>query len=135
MYSPGPVSGFSDKDDVSENQNNCYWPLHSESIARCKHHMQEKLIYIAAHIWKIYDFKIEVIPFIINCSTELPIVVKCGLFNFQLRRTYQWKKFCKSRIIDRENVINIPVCEINVKATKQVNKYIVYDLDAMSVHI
>jgi hypothetical protein len=32
-------------DDVSENQNNCYWPLHSESIARCKHHMQEKLVY------------------------------------------------------------------------------------------
>jgi hypothetical protein len=36
----------------------------------------------------------------------------CGLFNFQLWRIYQWKKFCKSRIIDRYNVINIPVCEI-----------------------
>jgi hypothetical protein len=32
--------------------------------------------YIAAHIWKIYDFKIEVIPFIINFSTELTTVVK-----------------------------------------------------------
>ena len=41
--SPGPVACFSDEDDVS--QNNCYWPLHSESIARCKHHMQEKLVY------------------------------------------------------------------------------------------
>ena len=27
--------------------------------------------YIAAHIWKSYDFKIEVVPFIINFSTEL----------------------------------------------------------------
>jgi hypothetical protein len=27
--------------------------------------------YIAAHIWKIYDFKIEVVPFIITFSTEL----------------------------------------------------------------
>ena len=27
--------------------------------------------YIAAHIWKIYDFKIEVVPFIINFSTDL----------------------------------------------------------------
>jgi hypothetical protein len=36
---------FSDKNDVSGNQNNCYWPLYSESIARCKHHMQEKLVY------------------------------------------------------------------------------------------
>ena len=27
--------------------------------------------YIAAHIWKIYDFKFEVVPFIINFSTEL----------------------------------------------------------------
>jgi hypothetical protein len=44
LYSPGPVACFSDEDDVSGNQNNCYWPLHSESIARCKHHMQEKLI-------------------------------------------------------------------------------------------
>ena len=68
--------------------------------------------FIAAHIWKIYDFKIEVVPFIINFSTELITVVKfevyvqkwcgrsciCGLFNFQLWRIYQWKKFCKSRI-------------------------------------
>jgi hypothetical protein len=32
--------------------------------------------YIAAHIWKIYDFNIEVVPFIINVSTELTTVVK-----------------------------------------------------------
>jgi hypothetical protein len=32
--------------------------------------------YIAAHVWKIYDFKIEVGPFIINFSTELTTVVK-----------------------------------------------------------
>jgi hypothetical protein len=32
--------------------------------------------YIAAHIWKIYDFKIEVVPFIINFSSELTTVVK-----------------------------------------------------------
>ena len=32
--------------------------------------------YIAAHVWKIYDFKIEVVPFIINFSTELTTVVK-----------------------------------------------------------
>jgi hypothetical protein len=36
LYSPGPVACFSDEDDVSGNQNNCYWPLHNESIARCK---------------------------------------------------------------------------------------------------
>ena len=36
----------------------------------------------------------------------------CGLFNFHLWRIYQWKKFCQSRIIDRWNVINIPVYEI-----------------------
>jgi hypothetical protein len=37
-------------------------------------------------------------------------------FNFQLWRIYQWKKFCKSRIIDRKNVINIPVCELKALA-------------------
>jgi hypothetical protein len=31
---------------------------------------------IAAHIWKIYDSKIEVIPIIINFSTELTTLVK-----------------------------------------------------------
>ena len=30
--------------------------------------------YIAAHIWKIYDLKIEVVPFIINFSTDLTTV-------------------------------------------------------------
>ena len=45
FYSPGPVACFSDEDDVSGNQNNCYWSLHRESIAGCKHHMQEKLVY------------------------------------------------------------------------------------------
>jgi hypothetical protein len=33
-------------------------------------------VLIAAHIWKIYDFKIEVVPFIINFSTDLTTVVK-----------------------------------------------------------
>jgi hypothetical protein len=30
--------------------------------------------YIAAHVWKIYDFKIEVVSFIINFSTELTLI-------------------------------------------------------------
>jgi hypothetical protein len=41
LHSPPPVACFSDEDDVSGNQNNCNWPLHSESIARCKHHVKE----------------------------------------------------------------------------------------------
>jgi hypothetical protein len=41
---------FSDEDDVSGNQNNCYWPLYNESIARCKHHMQEKLVYCCTYL-------------------------------------------------------------------------------------
>jgi hypothetical protein len=49
--SPGQVVCFSEKDDVSRNQNNCYWPLHNESIARCKHHMQEKQVYLLLHIF------------------------------------------------------------------------------------
>jgi hypothetical protein len=44
--------------------------IHNESIARCKHHMQEKLVYC----WKSYDLKIEVVPFIINFSTDLTTV-------------------------------------------------------------
>jgi hypothetical protein len=32
-------------------------------------------------------------------------------------RIYQWKKFCKSRIFDRKNVINIPVCELKALAS------------------
>jgi hypothetical protein len=50
FYSPGPVACSSNKDDVSGNQNNCYWTLHSESIARCRHHMQEKLVYCCTYL-------------------------------------------------------------------------------------
>jgi hypothetical protein len=42
--------------------------------------------YIAAHIWKIYDFKIEVIPFIINFSTETTSVFETKMFVSDLRR-------------------------------------------------
>jgi hypothetical protein len=56
--SPAPVACFSDKDDVSGNQNNCYWPLDSESIARCKHHMQEKLVYCCQEKYFTIIFKI-----------------------------------------------------------------------------
>jgi hypothetical protein len=42
-----------DEDDVSGNQNNCYCPLHSESIARCKHHMEEKLVYCCTYLEKL----------------------------------------------------------------------------------
>ena len=38
-------------------------------------------LYIAAHIWKIYDFKFEVVPFIINFSTELTTVVKLNIYS------------------------------------------------------
>jgi hypothetical protein len=34
-------------------------------------------------------------------KSNTKIIVTGGLFNFQLWRIYQWKKFCKSRIIDR----------------------------------
>jgi hypothetical protein len=44
----------SDEDDVSGNHNNCYWPLHSESIARCIHHMQEKLVYCCTYLRCIF---------------------------------------------------------------------------------
>ena len=84
MYSPGPVACFSDEDDVSGNQNNCYWPLHSESIARCKHHMQEKLVYCCTYL-EIYDFKIEVVPFIIHFNTDLTTVVKKDSFKCYLK--------------------------------------------------
>jgi hypothetical protein len=35
--------------------------------------------YIAAHIWKIYDIKIEVVPFIIYFSTDLTTVVSFSI--------------------------------------------------------
>ena len=80
--------------------------------------------YIAAHVWKIYDFKIEVVPFIIHFSTELTTVVKfevqvqkwwgrsCigGLFNFQLWRIYQWKKSANLELlIDKTSSIYLYV--------------------------
>jgi hypothetical protein len=34
LYSPGPVAYFADEDDVSGNQNTCYWPLHTINNSR-----------------------------------------------------------------------------------------------------
>jgi hypothetical protein len=52
---------FSDEDDVSGNQNNCYWTLHNESIVRCKHHMQEKLVYCCTYLenFKLKSFRLS----------------------------------------------------------------------------
>jgi hypothetical protein len=95
---------------------------------------------IAAYVWKIYDFKIEVVPLIINFSTELTTVVKfevkvqkwCGrscigsFFNFQLWRIY-WKcinikKSKMSKIIVfvnvwRKNIFDIYVTEYGTALT------------------
>jgi hypothetical protein len=43
-----------------------------------------RIWYLAAHIWKIYDFKIEVVQFIKNFSTELfmrlePLISHTGI--------------------------------------------------------
>jgi hypothetical protein len=51
--------------------------------------------YIAAHVWKIYDFKIEVVPFIINFSTDLTTVV--------ISRTGILMTFYLSIILDLQN--------------------------------
>jgi hypothetical protein len=49
--------------------------FHSESIVRCNTICRRNW-YIAAHIWKIYDLKIEVVPFIIYVSTDLTKCIK-----------------------------------------------------------
>ena len=62
-----------------------YLQLHLYGPIVNKSHQEKEILinticrrswYIAAHIWKIYDFKIEVVPLIINFSTELTTVVK-----------------------------------------------------------
>jgi hypothetical protein len=45
-------------------------------------------LYIAAHIWRIYDFKIEFVSFIINFSTELTTVVSESYIEEE--QTTQW---------------------------------------------
>jgi hypothetical protein len=62
--------------------------------------------YFAAHIWKIYDPKIEVVPFIINFSTDLTTVVKgvgmisaeIGLKNRQILMDHIFKNL-KAKIL------------------------------------
>jgi hypothetical protein len=58
--------------------------------------------YIAAHIWKIDDFKIEVVPFIINFSTELTTVVK---FEVQVQSEFL-QKLVKDKKIHEARAFN-----------------------------
>jgi hypothetical protein len=67
---------------------------------------------IAAHIWKIYDFKIEVVPFIINVSTELTTVVKSpayGVYISQLiryaRASSNYSDFLKRHLFLRNRLL------------------------------
>jgi hypothetical protein len=45
--------------------------------------------YIAAHVWKIYDFKIEVVPCIINFSTELTMTFYLSMI-LDLQIFFHW---------------------------------------------
>jgi hypothetical protein len=77
--------------------------------------------YIAAHIWKIYDFKIEVVPFIINF--ELTTVVKlknkkiheARAFNFTYRNIDDVLSINNSRFAEFLPLIYPP--ELEVKET------------------
>jgi hypothetical protein len=64
--------------------------------------------FIAAHIWKSYDFKIEVIPFIINVSTELTTVVKFEVY-VKHKKIHEARAFnFTHRYIDDDLSINNP---------------------------
>jgi hypothetical protein len=111
--------------------------LHNESIARCKHNSR-----FAEFLPLIYPPELEVkettdtassasfldlyLEFDDSDQLSTKIYDKRDDFNFKIINLYQWKKFCKSRIIDRENVINIPVCEI--KDSSLMNLLIFYKL-------
>jgi hypothetical protein len=64
--------------------------------------MQESW-YIAAHIWKIYNFKIEVVPFIINFSNELTTVVKFEEYAVSVVSLH----FSSGRYINRRKSANL----------------------------
>jgi hypothetical protein len=116
FYSPGPVACFSDEDDVSRNQKNCYWPLHNESIARCKHHMQEKLVssfldlylefddsgQISTKIYdKRYDFNFKILNFPNMCS-NIPASPAYGVYISQLIRYPRATSKGDKYVIDEE---------------------------------
>jgi hypothetical protein len=76
--------------------------------------------YIVAHIWKMYDFKIEVVPFIINFSTELTTVEDKKMqepraFNFTYRYIDDVLSINDSRFAEFLPLIYPP--ELEVKET------------------
>jgi hypothetical protein len=67
------------KDKEVNNVNNFFvnvWRKNIFDIYVTEYGTALTTILPAAHVWKIYDFKIEVVPLIINFSTELTTVVK-----------------------------------------------------------
>ena len=68
---------------------------------------------IAAHVWKIYDFKIEVVALIINFSTELTTVVKFEVY-FKIIPTIHKKyrkqnKQPKTKLVHHRNFLFLVV--------------------------
>jgi hypothetical protein len=74
------------EEDVSGIQNNCYWPLHSESIANVNT-ICRRSWYIATNIWKIYDFKIEASIYFIEFGTALTTILPM-LFQYCYKYCY-----------------------------------------------
>jgi hypothetical protein len=67
--------------------------------------------YIAAHVWKIYDFKIEVVPFIINFSTEKTgywtrAIKRFALFDLLKMFIFRYQDLVEIYSISAETIIN-----------------------------
>jgi hypothetical protein len=83
--------------------------------------------YIAAHIWKIYDFKIEVIPFIIN---KIRLIRSLKKFIFRYQDLVAIYSVSAGKIIGdgfsySENVITtLPNSEQSHKGKVKTHKYI-----------
>ena len=84
--------------------------------------------YIAAHVWKIYDFKIEVVPFIINFSTEGNFSNRKGkqfLLHMLYRSCYtssdkSWMRIEPDCDYDKRN-ISMVSCETDIRLSMLTN--------------
>jgi hypothetical protein len=70
LYSPGPVACFSDEDDASGNQNNCYWPCIANQLRYESEFLQKLVKDKKMHETRAFNFTYRYIDDVLSINNS-----------------------------------------------------------------
>jgi hypothetical protein len=134
LHSPGPVACFSDEDDVSGNQNNCYWPLVNETTDTVSSasfldlylEFDDSGQISTTNYDKRYDFNFKIVHFPNMCS-NIPDSPAYGVYISQLiryaRASSNYSDFLKRHLHLRNRLLDQGYAKIRL--IRSLKKFII----------